>query len=226
MGIESSGRTSSVAVVGESKFSEITQEAQLTHSETLLPQMKEVLKLAGAARQDIGAVAVSIGPGSFTGLRIGLAAAKALADGWKIPIIGIPTLLTYAYHFPIEGLKVQPMIDAQKGRAYVQRYEWIDGQPQALMEIEVQEINEAVKRAGELGGQVIICGDVCEKIKELPEGVKIAPMNLRKARAVNVGIAGRRLLEEGRVDDVMTLEPKYIRRSEAELLWERRHNAG
>ena len=215
--IETTTRAASVAVCNEDKFTEITQDSKLTHSETLLPQFKEILSMANITREMIEAVAVSIGPGSFTGLRIGLAAAKALAYAWNIKIIGVPTLHALAYHFPYST--VMPMIDAQKNRAYVQIFQNL----QPVTDIEILSIEDALTKA-ESFGEVVICGDVCHKIKTLPESVKIAPINMRMPRAVNVALCGRDLLASGKADNVMNIEPMYIRRSEAEVLWEQRHS--
>lgn len=219
--IETTTRAASVAVSSEDKFTEITQDSKLTHSETLLPQFKEVLKMANVKRDLIEAVAVSIGPGSFTGLRIGLATAKSLAYAWNIKIIGVPTLQALAYHLPFST--VMSMIDAQKNRAYVQIFNRL----KPICDLEILSIDEAILKAEtKIGnyGEVIICGDVCHKIKSLPEGVKIAPVNMRMPRAVNVALCGRDLLNAGKVDNVMNIEPLYIRRSEAEVLWEKRNN--
>ena len=215
--IETATRAASVAVCNEDKFTEITQDSKLTHSETLLPQFKEVLAMANVTRDMIDAIAVSIGPGSFTGLRIGLAAAKALAYAWNVKIIGVPTLYALAYHFPYST--VMPMIDAQKNRAYVQIFQKL----QPVTDIEILSIDDAIIKA-ESFGEVIICGDVCHKIKSLPESVKIAPINMRMPRAVNVALCGRDLLASGKIDNVMNIEPMYIRRSEAEVLWEKRNS--
>ena len=215
--IETATRAASVAVCNEDKFTEITQDSKLTHSETLLPQFKEVLSMANVERGQIEAIAVSIGPGSFTGLRIGLATAKALAYSWNIRIIGVPTLHALAYHFPYST--VMSMIDAQKNRAYVQVFQKL----QPVTDIEILSIDEAVTKAASFG-EIIICGDVCHKIKSLPDNVKIAPINMRMPRAVNIALCGRDLLASGKVDNVMNIEPMYIRRSEAEVLWEQRNN--
>ena len=119
--IEASTRSASVAITDGNKFVEITQDSQLTHSQTLLPQFKEVMSMAKVTHEMIDAIAVSIGPGSFTGLRIGLAMAKALAYAWNVKIVGVPTLQSLAYHFPTA--KVMSMIDAQKNRAYIQIFD-------------------------------------------------------------------------------------------------------
>ena len=217
--IEAATRSASVAVTDGNKFVEITQDSQLTHSETLLPQFKQVLKMAKINHEMIDAIAVSIGPGSFTGLRIGLAMAKALAYAWNIKIIGVSTLKSLAYHFPASI--VMSMIDAQKSRAYVQIFNRLN----QITEVEILKFDEALNKAAEFD-EVIICGDVCNKISTLPtlpSNVKIAPINLRSPRAINTALCGLEMLKNDKVDNVMNLEPMYLRRSEAEVLWEQRH---
>lgn len=214
LAIETSTKAASVAVTADGKFlAEIICESSAAHSETLMPQIEEVIKISGVKNFD--AVAVSIGPGSFTGLRIGLAAAKALAYAWQIKIIGVETLQAMAYHFP--AANVLAMIDAQKNRAYVQKF----SDCAKVSEIEIKPLDEIINSAGD--EEIFLCGDVLHKIKNpLPTNLKIAPINLRMPRAVNVALVAEKLFAEEKFDNVMNLEPLYIRRSEAEILWERR----
>ena len=217
LGIETATRAASVAVIFDEKIlAETVRESPQTFSETLMPQVEEVIKISGAFEK-IDAVAVSIGPGSFTGLRIGLATAKALAYAWGIKIIGVPTLQALAYNFP--SAKVLPLIDAQKNRAYCQLFENF----LPLSEVEVKPINDAITEAGQLNEKIFICGDVLHKIKiSLPPNVIIAPPNLKMPRASSVAICAADLKK---FDNVMNLEPLYIRRAEAEELWEKRHGS-
>ena len=218
LGIEAATRVASVAVISEEKIlAEISQEAKLTHSETLLPQIEQALKIANVEKVD--AVAVSIGPGSFTGLRIGLATAKALCYAWNTKIIGVPTLQAISYHFPTSNAIVIPMLDAQKNRAYFQKFK----NCRALSKLEIKSIDEIVAGAGNIDAEIFLCGDVLHKIKiDLPQNVKIAPINCRMPRAVNVALFGKNLIDAGGISNVMNIEPLYIRRSEAEELWEQR----
>ena len=217
--IETATRTSSVAVLDGERFTEINLDARLTHSQTLQPQLEEVLRLSGAPRGAIESIAVSIGPGSFTGLRIGLAAAKALSYAWSVPIIGVPTLEALSYNFPFS--MVLTMLDAQRDCAYYQFFDRL----RATDEVKVGSIEKIMSDAESIGEKIIVCGDALKKIKTLPPNVELAPINLRMPRAVNVGLIGRRRLAEGLIDNVMNLEPLYVRRSEAEVLWEKRHAA-
>lgn len=90
--------------------------------ELLLPHIEMLLQAAQVEKQQLRVVAVSLGPGSFTGLRIGLATAKALAYALGIPLIGVPTLEALAYNCPAPGLLLSPFLDAQKGNVYQGRY--------------------------------------------------------------------------------------------------------
>lgn len=218
LGIETSTRAASVAIVSDEKIlAETVRESPQSFSETLMPLVEEVVKSSDTFSK-IDAVAVSIGPGSFTGLRIGLATAKSLAYAWRTKIIGVPTLSAMSYNFP--SAKVLPLIDAQKNRAYCQLFE----NSLSLTDLEVSPINEVVAELEHASGEIFLCGDVLHKIKiPLPANVKLAPPNLRMPRASCVALCGKILLDAGRADNVMNLEPLYIRRAEAEVLWERRH---
>ncbi len=217
LAIETATRAASVAVTFDGKIlAESVRESPQSFSETLMPQVEEVIKVSGAF-ENLDAVAVSIGPGSFTGLRIGLATAKALAYAWGIKIIGVPTLLAMSYNFP--NAKVVPLIDAQKNRAYYQLFEDFS----SLTDLEIEPIDEIVTAVGHAAGEFFLCGDVLHKIKiPLPPNVKLAPPHLRMPRASAVAWCAENLK---RVDNVMNLEPLYIRRSEAEELWEKRHGS-
>lgn len=218
LGIETATRAASVAVILDGKIlAETVRESPQSFSETLMPQVEEVIKVSGAF-QKLDAVAVSIGPGSFTGLRIGLATAKALAYAWRTKIIGVPTLDALARNFP--SAKVLPLIDAQKNRAYCQLFKNFSAQS----ELAVKPIDEVVAQVAQSGDEIFLCGDVLHKIKiPLPPNVHLAPPNLKMPRASCVALCGAELLAAGKFDNVMNLEPLYIRRAEAEELWEKRH---
>lgn len=228
LAIDTSTQVSSVAVVSDGKLAaELTMQAKLTHSETLLPHIEEVLGMANQKKEELEGIAVSLGPGSFTGLRIGLATAKAMAYALQLPIIGVPTLRALAWHFPVEGFQLLPMIDAQKGNVYVERYMWEHGKLLKKTEVQVLPVEEVIRRTEELPGTVVLMGDVISKRIEgkqtLPMHVMLAPLHLRMPRAANVALCGLELLKEGKTGNVMDMEPVYIRRSEAEVLWEKRH---
>lgn len=228
LAIDTSTQVSSVAVMTEKRLqAEITMQARLTHSETLMPHIESALRMASVQRADLEGIAISIGPGSFTGLRIGLAAAKTMAYALSLPLVGISTLAALAAHFPAPGTRVISLIDAQKGNAYAQAFHVEHGQPVPLGGAEVLAIEEVLARAGHAEEPVILTGDVVQKKiagkRAVPESVILPPPQMQMPRAANVGQLGLARIACGESDNPMALEPVYIRRSEAEVLWEKRH---
>ena len=134
LGVESSGMVGSVAVVedGVTK-AEYTVNNKKTHSQTLLPMLDDVSKMLGEDLSDVDAIAVSAGPGSFTGLRIGSASAKGLALAWNKPIVAVPTVDGLAYNMWGHDRLVCPIMDARRGQTYTGLYEFVsDGEGYAM----------------------------------------------------------------------------------------------
>lgn len=228
LGIETSTLVSSVALVTEDTLlAEITLQTKKTHSELLMPHIDKILRMAGINKADLKGIAVSIGPGSFTGLRIGLATAKALAYAMKIPIVGVPTLEALAYGCPVPGAILAPMLDAQKGNIYQALFQWQDGKLTEVMPVTVMDIHEALHKLTEYQAPVLVMGEAAvlhrEKIEQMGKNLVFAAPHVVIQRASSTAGLGQMLLKQGIHHDIMGLEPVYIRRSEAEVLWERRH---
>lgn len=228
LAIDTATQVSSVAVASADKLAaELTMQAKLTHSETLMPHIKEVLRMANVRKEQLEGIAVSIGPGSFTGLRIGLAAAKAMAYALDLPIVGVSTLKALAYHYPVPGLRIVSLLDAQKGNAYRESYEWEKETLTVVNPVEVLPIAELLAECAESGRETVVLGDIAaRRIRgkvDLPANVSVAPAHLVMPRAACVAMLGLQELAAGHTDNVMNMEPVYIRRSEAEVLWEKRH---
>ena len=216
LAIDTATQVSSVAVADEGRLlAELTMQGKLTHSETLLPHIEQVLKMAAAAKEDLTGIAISNGPGSFTGLRIGLAAAKAMSYVLNIPLVGVSTLQALC------------LLDAQKGNAYVESYRWENSSLQVVEPVKVAKISEIVADCAQIGEPVILLGDAVQKKivgkMELPANVSTAMPHIVMPRAACTAMLGQAKLLAGEKDNVMDLEPVYIRRSEAEVLWEKRH---
>ncbi|MCR5176691.1 MAG: tRNA (adenosine(37)-N6)-threonylcarbamoyltransferase complex dimerization subunit type 1 TsaB [Anaerovibrio sp.] len=229
LAMDTATMVSGVAVADNKKLlAEIIVENKLTHSETLLPNVEKVMAMAGVTRGDLEAVAVSIGPGSFTGLRIGLAAAKAIAYGLNIPLVGIPTMEGMAWHYPMPGITVAGFVDAQKGNVYTAHYKWNGIAFDETRKIEVVSLEQAINLCGEINTPVVAVGDMAEKkltkMDDLPDNLIIPPQHMLMPRAANIAMAGLKKLADGVKESVMDMEPIYIRKSEAEVLWEKRHN--
>ena len=220
LAIDTSTQVSSVAVASKERLSaELTMQAKLTHSETLMPHIEQVLKMASVAKDKLEGIAVSIGPGSFTGLRIGLAAAKAMAYALDLPLVGVSTLKAFAYHYPVQGVRLVCLLDAQKGNAYVETYRWEHGKLNVIDEVQVAKIADVVAWCARMEEPVVLLGDAVQKKivgkMELPKNVTAAPAHLMMPRAACVAMLGLEDLASGRTDNIMELEPVYIRRSEA-----------
>lgn len=226
LALDTATLVSSVALASKDRLlAELTLQIKKTHSERLVPNIEQLLAMAGCGRDGLEAVAVSIGPGSFTGLRIGLATAKALAYALKIPLIGVPTLAALAYGCPVPGALLAPTMDAQKGNIYFALYRWQDG---ALAEIAPPSFQSAAAVAGQLaarGEPGLILGEAVELYPDIfrQAGLALASPHIAMPRAASVAFLGASLMSAGIRHDPMSLEPLYIRRSEAEELWEKRH---
>lgn len=228
LALDTATLVSSVAIAKDNQLlAEITLQTKLTHSEVLMPHVKQAMDMAKLTRADLQAVAVSIGPGSFTGLRIGLATAKSLAYALKAPLYGISTLAALACHYPVPGIYIAPMLDAQKGNVYISLYTWENGALNEVYAPCVKSAEEAFCAGRTLDRPVVFVGEGAVKyqamMREHPKNFILPKPHLVMPRAANVAMLGLKRLQSGEADDVMTLEPLYIRRSEAEVLWEKRN---
>ena len=233
LSIDTSSAVSSVAVLSAERVAaEVSMQGALTHSETLMPHIETALGMARVEKSELEGIAVSIGPGSFTGLRIGLASAKMMAYALHIPLIAVPTLEALAHHYICEGVRLVPMMDAQKGNVYAQEFVWrMDGDALKLQEIRplaILPLTEVIAGLENAEQPVILLGDAMQKktMLALPANVRLAPIHARMPRAACVGLAAFTRLARGEMDDPVTAAPLYLRRSEAEVLWEKRHGTG
>ncbi len=225
LAIDTSSCVLSCALVEKDKLiSEWTVQRKLTHSEQLVPHLDTVLKDAGIEKKEITAIAAAKGPGSFTGLRIGLATAKMAAHIWKIPLVGVDTLEALAWNMAGAQAFILPLEDAQRGNVYAALYGAFDQMWQEAP-AEAAPIEKVIQAALRHGGPVIAVGEGADMYKEqlLAAGIQLAPLNNRCCRAASVAMAALRKLENNEFDDPLALVPNYIRRSEAEVLWEKTH---
>ncbi len=227
LALETSTLVSSVAVAtADTLLAEITIQTKKTHSELLMPHIAKIIDMAGVNKADIKAIAVSIGPGSFTGLRIGLATAKALSYAMNIPIIGVPTLAALAYGCLAPAVMLAPMLDAQKGNVYQALFEWQAGELKEIMVPTVMAIEQVLEKLTQYQKPVILMGEAAvlhrTAIEQAGNGLVLAAPHLIIQRAGSVAGLGHKMFKQGIQHNTMSLEPLYIRRSEAEVLWEQR----
>ncbi len=226
--LETSTTFGSVAVVtGDGPTLETCMSVPQGHCENLLPMLSRVLSEAGVEADSADAFAVSLGPGSFTALRIGLSTAKALCLSTGRPLVGVGTLDALSNN--VAGLcsYVCPIIDARRREVFYCLYRDTDGKQERLIEYgaeqpqkAVVEISSLLRRSPE--GKVAFLGDGVELCRELirsemeARAVFPAP-ELGIPRASSVGAIALRLFAQNRVEDIDSVEPIYVRRSDAEL---------
>ena len=142
LGMDSSGLVASAAVWSDDTIlAEFTVNNKQTHSQTLLPMIDQVVTMSGKAIEDIDAIAVAAGPGSFTGLRIGSATAKGISLALKKPVIPVPTLEGMAYRVSISNGIICPMMDARRNQVYTGIYAMENGRLTVLKEQEAVDIH-------------------------------------------------------------------------------------
>jgi len=220
--IETATMVGSIAIIDAARvISEITLNARATHSERLMAAIDRLLGDSGLAIDDMDGVAVSIGPGSFTGLRIGLSAAKGLSYASGKPLIGIPTLDALALNMTFSSYLICPIQDARKGEVYTALYRPGDNSPEK-MTADIAVDPSAL--AGMITQKTVFLGDGVNRyrellMKQLGELYNEAPIPLQLPRASNVAMLALKRLEKGDTDDPFTMIPRYIRKSEAEIRW-------
>lgn len=195
-----------------------------THSVTLLPMAQSLLERTGTTPSQIDYYAVSRGPGSFTGLRIGIAAIKGLAFPDDTPCIGISTPEAIAYGLLGFAGTIVPMMDARCGQVYTALFAGKDGTLNRLTEDEALPLTELGEKLKACPGPIWLCGDgahlgLAAWQQELP--VRMAPAHLCYQRAAAVGLAAMRHLEEA--VPPAALVPCYLRPANAMTLAERQH---
>lgn len=233
LGIEGATPVASVAVAGEGKIlAERSVDNLRTHSINLMPMVRDVLADAGLGRGDLGGVAVSSGPGSFTGLRISMSTAKTLAQVWELPIAGIPTFDVLAYPLSGHGCLLCPILNARKNEVYAALFDPArGGEPALLAGPLAAGVEELVQLLDRHGGRVSFLGDGVpvyrEELAERMGGrAHFLPRCASFPRGAAVAELGWHIIKAGRGVDPLTLLPQYVRQSEAEVKWQEKHGAG
>ena len=171
LGIDSSGLVASAAILSDDTVvSEFTVNNKKTHSQTLLPMIEQVVKMAGIELEELDAIAVAAGPGSFTGLRIGSSTAKGMALALKKPILSIPTLEGLAYRLtPVTDELVCPLMDARRNQVYTGIYQNKKEGIEAVRQQEAVAIEELIEQVNALERPVVFLGDGVPVQKEALE---------------------------------------------------------
>lgn len=222
LALESSGLVASAAVWEDHKIiSEFTTNFKKTHSQTLLPMLDKVVSTIDMDLESIDAVAVSSGPGSFTGLRIGSATAKGLGLALNKPLIGVPTVDALAYNlFGTENI-ICPMMDARRQQVYTGLYTFEKGRFRCLSPQKACAVSEIIEEINRLGKETIFLGDGVPAYETvIKENIKvdysIAPAHLAYQRAGALASLAAVYFEQGKTETAKEHRPDYLRVSQAE----------
>ena len=222
LAIDSSSLVASVAVVEDDiMVAEYTINHKKTHSQTLLPMIDEISKMAEIDLSEVDAIAVSGGPGSFTGLRIGSATAKGLGLVWKKPLVHVPTVDAMAYNLYGTDKLICPMMDARRSQTYTGLYQFVSGELDIVMEQCAISVDELIEKINEVGREVIFLGDGVPVYKQALEekltvGYTYAPAHMNRQRAGAVAVLGQQYFTKGQYETAAEHEPNYLRQSQAE----------
>jgi tRNA threonylcarbamoyladenosine biosynthesis protein TsaB len=220
LALETATPYGSVALVaGGAVVRETALPAGRQASETVLSAVSDLFGDCGVPPGKVACVAVSAGPGSFTGLRVGMAAAKGFCFGWDLPLVLVPTLAALASRAPVDERIVCPVLDARKKEVYAAFFRW-EGNSLTRLSPDMALPPEALLDRLPDGG-IVFCGDglnACRELVLARLGDRAAtiegPAGLPTAGAI--GILGERAFQGGAVEDPRSAVPAYIRPSEAE----------
>jgi tRNA threonylcarbamoyladenosine biosynthesis protein TsaB len=231
LAIESSAITASVAIAEENRLiCEYTSNYKKTHSQTLMPMIEEITNMVELDLDELDLIAVANGPGSFTGLRIGVATAKGLAHTLDIPIISVSTLDALAYNIGFTDKLICPLMDARRNQVYTALYRYENNEFNKIQGDIAVPIEEIISKIKELGKQVIFVGDGISPNLEYiqnnltKEEYVLAPINNNIQRGASVAALGLIYAKEGKSESYMKCKPVYLRKSQAEREYERKHN--
>ncbi len=211
---------------GDQVVAEYTLHVEETHSARLVTSIETLLRGAKIALHEIDGLAVSLGPGSFTGLRVGLSTVKGLALAAERPVVGVPTLDALAHNLPFTPCLISPILDARKGEVYTALYNSEGGRgvkrltPYRVLSPSVMLEEIPPRETIFLGDGVRVYGKLIAE--RLGERALFAPPHLRFLRGTAVAELGLQRFMRGESDEISSLTPMYLRPSDAEIHWEKR----
>ncbi|MBQ7793271.1 MAG: tRNA (adenosine(37)-N6)-threonylcarbamoyltransferase complex dimerization subunit type 1 TsaB, partial [Clostridia bacterium] len=218
LAVDTSSGVASAAIVEDNKLvCECVLNNKLTHSQTLMPMIESVLKKSEMTVSDIDLFVAVTGPGSFTGLRIGVSAVKALAHAANKECVGVSTLEAMAYNLPFSNALVCPIMDARRGEVYNAVYRFESERPTEIRPMRALSIDELLADIKSLDEQTVFLGDGLpvfkDKISTVLGGLALfAPANLNAQMAASAAVAA--MTKE--TVKYNKLSPVYLRKSQAE----------
>ncbi len=220
LAIDTSAKAASTAVVEDGRIvAESYINTKITHSQTILPMVKSMLESSGQTIEEIDAFAVSVGPGSFTGLRIGISLVKGMAFGTEKKCIPVSTLEALCHNVSEKSV-ICAVMDARCSQVYTATFEF-DGENYTRITddeaISIAKLEENVKNCKKT---VVFVGDGAEmcynKLKETCDNVSLAAENVRFQKASSVAFVAEKMFDDGKTVSAEELEPSYLRLPQAQ----------
>lgn len=226
LALDSSGLVASAALVEDDRLiAEYTIQYKKTHSQTLLPMLEEIRDMVELDLNTVDAIAVTAGPGSFTGLRIGSATAKGLAFALDKPIMPVPTVDGLAWQMYGTDALVCPIMDARRSQVYTGIYEFVYQEDRYDMHVIAEQyataFDEVAERLNGLGRKVVFLGDGVPVFQERMAEVmrvpySLAPAHRNRQSAACIAVLGSLYYAKGKMESGVEHAPVYLRLSQAE----------
>ena len=225
LGIDTSTMAANVAVLEDDKLiCEYTINTKKTHSQKLMPMIENMLKFSDLDIKEIDAIAICVGPGSFTGLRIGMATAKAMAHVNNIPLIGVNSLEILGANMDLCNRNICSILDAQRNQVYMNKYILKDDKITELEEISIKPIDELLEEISSSNEDWVLVGEAVykykEKIEEISNITIPSPANNITKASTLCFVARDKMLANDQVYNCYNINPMYIRKSQAEEQYE------
>lgn len=225
LGIDTSTMAASVAVIEDNQLvCEYTINTKKTHSQKLMPMIENMLKESDLNINDIDLIGICVGPGSFTGLRIGMATAKAIAHVNNIPIVGVTSLEMLAANMNLCDKKICSILDAQRNQVYTAKFEYIGNRLVQINDTDVLEIDKLINEISSSEDDYILIGEAVykyeEKLKDI-ENISIPSPSHNVTKASSLcSIALEKYNQGENIESCYTVNPMYIRKSQAEVQYD------
>lgn len=222
LAIDSSSMVATVAITTDGILNaEYTINHKKTHSQTLLPMIAEIVKMIEIDMDSIDAVAITGGPGSYTGLRIGSATAKGIGLALNKPIINVPTMDALAYNLYSSQYVICPIMDARRGQIYTGIYKFEETEMKTIKPQCIMMIDELIKELDTIKESVMFLGDGVDVHKQLIDDIMdtkhyYAPASMNRHKASTLGTIAEIYYKNGKIETAKEHKPEYLRLSQAE----------
>lgn len=222
LAIDSSSMVATVAITTDGELNaEYTINHKKTHSQTLLPMIDEICKMIELDMETVDAIAITGGPGSYTGLRIGSATAKGIGLALEKPIINVPTIDALAYNMFSSMYYICPIMDARRGQVYTGIYQFEGTEMKIVKSQCIMMIDELISALDKIGGAVMFLGDGVNVHKSfIDENMStehyFAPASMNRHKASSLASLAELYYNQGKVETAAEHKPEYLRLSQAE----------